>query len=68
MLQHMGGIHVVKRLVLEREGFDRREQQRKPELLDRFPSLGIVFWKEVDQMRRVVMRTMTGPDVQDASS
>jgi uncharacterized protein Veg len=64
----MGGIHVVKRLDLEREGFDRREQQRKPELLDRFPSLGIVFWKEVDQMRRVVMRTMTGPDVQDASS
>src|SRR6478672_2945582 len=25
MLQHMGGIHVVKRFVLEREGFHRRE-------------------------------------------
>ena len=37
-------------------------------MLDRFPSLGIVFGKEVNQVGRVLMRTMTGPDVQDPPS
>src|SRR5262245_23958458 len=55
MFQHVGRIDVVKRLVFKREGFNVRQQKRKPQLLDWLPTLGIILREEVDEVRRILM-------------
>jgi hypothetical protein len=35
--------------------------------LYRFATLRIIFWKEVDQVGRILMRPMTGSNIQDPS-
>jgi hypothetical protein len=65
VLQHMRGIDIVEHLVLERERFHCGQKKRKPNSLYRLSSFRVVLGQEIDQMGRVIMRTMAGSNIQD---
>ena len=60
VLQHMRGIGIIEHLVLERERFHCGQEKRKPDSLYRLSSFRVILGQEIDQMGRVIMRSMSG--------
>jgi hypothetical protein len=67
VFQHMRGIDIVKSLVLERERFHRSQKKGEPYSLYRLPTFRIILGKKIDQVSRVLMRSVARSNIQDPS-